>query len=52
MTVRAQKLLAIAAAVAVAAGFVAANAHLLAVAVGSQPACTALAEAEPARRAC
>lgn len=52
MTDRSQKWLAIATAAAVAAGFVAANAHLLAVAFGSQPACSVAAGAEPARRAC
>ncbi len=52
MTARRQKLLALTAVVAVAAGFVAANAHLIAVAIGSQPPCTAIAGAEPARRAC
>lgn len=52
MTGRHQKMLAIAAAVALAGGIVAANAHLLSVAIGSQPACTAVAGVEPARRAC
>lgn len=52
MTARAQRRLAIAAVVAGVALFVAANAHLLAVALGSQPACIAVADAAPASRVC
>ncbi len=52
MTPRVQKRLALAGAIAAAALFVAANAHLLTVALRSQPECMARAHAEPARRAC
>jgi hypothetical protein len=53
MTPARQRNLAIAAAVAVAAAFLAANAHLVTVAVRSQPACVATdAGPAPARRAC
>ncbi|WP_158275531.1 hypothetical protein [Maritimibacter sp. 55A14] len=52
MTLRAQKRLAIAAALLVVAVFVSANTHLLSVALGSQPACTAAFGAAPAKRAC
>lgn len=52
MTAQAQKRLAIAAAVTGAAVFLAANAHLLAVALDSQPACAAVTGAAPAKRAC
>ncbi len=47
-----QKRLAIAGAIAAALLFIAANAHLLMVAVGSQPECAAAAGAMPAKRAC
>jgi len=47
MTPARQRTLAVAAAVAVVAGFLAANAHLVTVAFRSQPACT-VAEAGPA----
>ncbi len=52
MTALSQKRLAIAAAVTGAAVFLAANAHLLAVALNSQPACAAVTDAAPAKRAC
>lgn len=52
MTARAQKRLAITAAMAVAIVFIGANAHLLTVALTSQPACTAADHAVPAKRAC
>ena len=52
MTVRAQKRLAIAAALIVAVAFVAANAHLLVVAMHSQPHCKMATGAMPARHAC
>ncbi|WP_413875678.1 hypothetical protein [Albidovulum sp.] len=52
MTARAQRLLAIAGAVLAAAVFVGANAHLLAVAIGSQPGCVEKAAAMPAKPAC
>lgn len=52
MTAQAQKRLAIGAAFAGVTLFVAANAHLLIVAQGSQPACAVVTGAEPARRDC
>lgn len=52
MTARMQKRLAILAALAGVVLVIAANAHLLAVAVGSQPACAAVAGAAAARPAC
>jgi hypothetical protein len=52
MTARAQRLLAIAGAVLTAAVFVGANAHLLAVAIGSQPECVARDARMPAKPAC
>ncbi|MGE0847449.1 MAG: hypothetical protein AB7L41_14365 [Flavobacteriaceae bacterium] len=52
MTARAQKRLAVAAAIAATAAFIGANAHLLAVAIGSQPACAVVAGAAPAKPAC
>lgn len=52
MTGRSQKRLAVSAVLAVATVFVAANAHLLSVALDSQPACTAVTTAAPAKRAC
>jgi hypothetical protein len=52
MTPRAQKRLALAAALALVAVFLGANLHLLTVALGSAPACTAAAGAAPARPAC
>lgn len=52
MTLRAQKRLAILAALAGLALFVTANLHLLAVAVGSQPACAVIAGATPSRPIC
>ena len=52
MTALSQKRLAIAAAVTGAAVFLAANAHLLAVALNSQPACAAVTGAAPAKPAC
>lgn len=52
MSVRTQKRLAIAGAVAVALVFLTANARLLAVALQSQPDCAMVANAAPARRAC
>ena len=47
-----QKRLAVAGAIAVAALFIVANAHLLAVAMRSQPDCVAAMGAMPAKRAC
>ncbi|MFV0300620.1 MAG: hypothetical protein ACK5IP_07035 [Paracoccus sp. (in: a-proteobacteria)] len=52
MTAGTQKRLAIVAALAVAILFVAANAHLIVVALRSQPDCTLATGAMPARRAC
>lgn len=52
MTAASQKRLAVAAAVTVIAAFIAANAHLIFVAVQSQPDCTVAAGAMPAQRAC
>ena len=53
MTPSRQRILAIAAAVAVAAAFLAANAHLVTVAVRSEPACVATdAVPLPARHVC
>lgn len=52
MTPRAQKWLAILAALAGLGLFVAANLHFLAVAVGSQPACKTVATAQAAKPAC
>lgn len=52
MTARAQQGLAIAGALAALAVFLGANAHLLAVALTSQPACAVIDTAAPARRAC
>lgn len=52
MTAIAQKRLAIAAALAVVAAFVGANAHLLTVALQSQPECREATGALPAKRAC
>lgn len=52
MTARAQKTLAIAGALALAALVIWANAHLLAVSLRSQPACAQVASATPAKRAC
>lgn len=52
MSPRAQKRLAFAGAALVIAVFIAANAHFLTVALRSQPACAALADAAPAARAC
>ncbi|MFV0491913.1 MAG: hypothetical protein ACK5M4_08850 [Pseudorhodobacter sp.] len=52
MTPARQKKLAITAALAAILVFLAANAHLLSVAFSSAPACTARADAAPARRAC
>ena len=52
MTVRTQKRLAIAAALAVTVAFLAANAHLVVVAMRSQPDCKAATGAMPARHAC
>lgn len=48
----AQKRLAVGAAVAALLLFLGANAHLLAVALQSQPECREAAGLEPARRAC
>ncbi|GHF74019.1 hypothetical protein [Seohaeicola zhoushanensis] len=52
MTGSTQKRLAIAVALVVVLGVVAANAHLVAVAIGSQPECKLAAGAMPARRDC
>jgi hypothetical protein len=52
MTARAQRLAAIAGAVLVAGLVLGANAHLLAVAIGSQPGCVAEPAAMPAKSAC
>ncbi|MEI2806118.1 hypothetical protein [Albidovulum sp.] len=52
MTARAQRLAAIAGAVLAATVFVGANAHLLTVAIGSQPGCVAEPAAMPAKSAC
>lgn len=52
MTPAAQRRAAIAGAVLTAAIFLAANAHLLAVAITSQPECVAQDAAMPARSAC
>lgn len=52
MSPRAQKHLAIAAALTAVAVLVGANARLLVAAFGSQPACTLAAGAAPAKRAC
>ena len=52
MTPAVQKWLALAGAVLVVAVFVAANAHLLAVAIGSQPGCVVDKAKAPAKRAC
>lgn len=52
MTGRAQYRLAIAGALLVAGVFAAANAHLVTVAVRSQPDCTLSAHAAPAKPAC
>ncbi len=52
MTPRVQKRLAIVGVIVATALFVAANAHLLTVALRSQPECMARAHAEPAKRAC
>lgn len=52
MTPAAQRRAAIAGAVLTVAIFVAANAHLLAVAIGSQPECVAQDAAMPAKPAC
>ncbi len=53
MTPSRQRALAVAAAVALVAAFVAANAHLVTVAFRSQPACTAVAAGPaPARHVC
>lgn len=52
MSTGAQKRLAILAALTVLGLILAANAHLVVVAVGSQPACVAIDGAEPSKRAC
>ncbi len=52
MTARAQKRAAIAGAALTVAVFLGANAHLVAVAIGSQPECAARDEAMPAKPAC
>ena len=52
MTPRAQKTLAISAAIMAATIFAAANAHLLTVALRAQSECVAVANATPAKRAC
>jgi hypothetical protein len=52
MTSAGQKRAAIIGAVLVAGSFVAANVHLLVVAIGSQPDCVAHDAAVPAKRAC
>lgn len=52
MSPRLQKRLAVASAIAAATLFVVGNAHLLTVALRSQPECKALVHAVPARRAC
>ncbi len=52
MTGRGQKRLALMAALAALGLIVAANAHLVVVALGSQPDCVAVDGPAPARRAC
>ncbi|WP_289042556.1 hypothetical protein [uncultured Aliiroseovarius sp.] len=52
MTPTVQKRLAISAALIVAAVFIGANAHLLTVALTSQPECREAAGTMPAKRAC
>lgn len=52
MTARAQKRLAITAALLLVAVFLGANLHLLSVALESQPACAVASGAMPARPAC
>lgn len=52
MTARGQKRLAVSTAIVVVVLFVAANVHLLTVALRSQPACTAITAVAPAKRAC
>lgn len=52
MTARGQRRAAIAGAVLAAGLFLGANAHLLAVAIGSQPGCVAQDAAMPAKPAC
>lgn len=52
MTARAQRRAAIAGAVLLAGLFLGANAHLVAVAIGSQPGCVAQDAAMPAKPAC
>ena len=52
MNANAQKRLAILAALVMVGFVLAANAHLVTVAVQSQPACVAVDGAEPSKRAC
>lgn len=52
MTARGQRRAAIAGAVLTVAVFFGANAHLLAIAIGSQPGCVAEEAAMPAKPAC
>ncbi len=52
MTARAQRTLAISAAIMATTIIVAANAHMLAVALRSQSDCMAVANATPAKHAC